>query len=326
MKIINTPFLLKPIGKDYLWGGQKLNDLFAKDIPMNPLAETWECSVHPDGESVIASGEYQGKKLSAVLEEHPYILGSHPGENLPILVKLIDARDNLSVQVHPNDDYALKNEGELGKTEMWYVIETSDEASLIYGYNKNVTRDEIEKASQDGTIEKYLQKVSIKKDDIFFIPAGTVHAICKGALIAEIQENSNITYRLYDYDRVDNCGNKRQLHIKKALDVMNYSMASSPRQPLRVKRFNNGFCAELLCRCKYFQVERFIINTERTRKMAYYKTESNSCSIMLCTEGCGVIFWNGGMIDFYRGDCIFIPANSVELKLHGVSKSLMIGC
>ena len=323
----NTPFLLKPLGKDYLWGGNKLNEDFSKNINMIPLAETWECSVHPDGESIVPGGIYDGQKLSAVLEHHPEYMGTHPGSVFPILIKLIDAKQDLSVQVHPDDDYALEHEGQLGKTEMWYIMEAAKDAKLVYGFSRDVSKEEIERAVVEDRIEKYLQFVPIKKDDVFYIPSGTVHAICAGALIAEVQQNSNVTYRLYDYNRVDKTGKKRELHVNKALDVANFTASPEPRQPLRVKKFKKGYATELLCRCKYFQVERMLLNTERVRTMAELQTGSNSFEVLLCTDGCGTIYWeNGGMLNFYRGDCIFIPANSVELKLQGQAQILRIGC
>ena len=219
---LNKPFFLKPAAKDYLWGGNRLNDDFSKGIDMHPLAETWECSTHPDGPSIVASGEHKGKSLIDVLKEHPEYLGTHPRtkDEMPILVKLIDAKQDLSVQVHPSDEYAQKYEhGQLGKTEMWYVLDATKGSQLVYGFKMNQDKDVVKKAIQNGTVEKYLQKVPVKKNDLFYIKAGTVHAIGAGALIAEIQESSNLTYRLYDYNRIDKSGNKRELHIDKGLAV-----------------------------------------------------------------------------------------------------------
>lgn len=323
----NAPFLLRPAGQDYLWGGNRLNEDFSKNMNMTPLAETWECSVHPDGESTVASGIYDGQRLSAVLLQHPEYMGTHPGSTLPILIKLIDAKKDLSVQVHPADDYALLFEGQLGKTEMWYVIEATKDAKLVYGFSRDVSKIEIERAVKEHRIEKYLQFVPIKKDDVFYVPSGTVHAICAGALVAEVQQNSNVTYRLFDYDRTDRTGEKRELHVNKALDVTNFSASPEPRQPLRVKKFGRGYALELLCRCKYFQVERMLLNTARVKKMAELQTGANSFMVLFCTDGCGTICWeNGGILNFFRGDCIFIPANSVELKLHGQAQLLRVGC
>lgn len=325
------PFLLKPAGKDYLWGGNRLNDDFAKGIDMQPLAETWECSTHPDGPSTIASGPFRGKFLADVLREHPDYLGSHPQTNngeLPVLIKFIDAKRDLSVQVHPSDAYAKEHEnGQLGKTEMWYVLDTVGDANLIYGFNRPIDKATLRKSLLDGTVEHYLQRVKIHKDDVFYIEAGTVHAIGAGALIAEIQESSNLTYRMYDYGRLDKNGKPRQLHIDRALDVARLDGGETPRQPMRVLKYTPGCASELLCRCKYFVVERLLINTERIRQMASFSTAENSFQVLLCIDGCGVAFPDGAeALPFFRGDCLFVPANSVSIRLHGRAQLLKVSC
>lgn len=325
------PFLLKPVGKDYLWGGNRLKYDFGKEIPIEPLAETWECSTHSDGQSIVGSGENSGKLLIEVLRKHPEYLGTHPNTRngeLPILIKLIDAKEDLSIQVHPDDEYAKEHEGEsLGKTEMWYVLDASKEAKLIYGFWHDMDKKSLQESLQNGTIEKHLQKVSVQKDDVFYIEAGKVHAIGAGCLIAEIQESSNLTYRMYDYNRLNQDGKKRPLHIEKALDVIKLKGSATPRQPMRVLRYSRGCAFELLCRCKYFQVERQLLNTQQCRKMADFQTGSNSFQVLLCTDGCGVLLVESGQrIDFFKGDCIFIPANSVPLKLHGKAQLLKVSC
>ena len=325
----NYPFLLKPAGKDYLWGGNRLNEDFKKNINMNPLAETWECSTHPDGQSYVASGEYTGKKLRDVLKKHPEFLGTHPKSNgdLPILVKFIDAKKDLSVQVHPDDEYAFKYEnGQLGKTEMWYVLDATKDASLVYGFKYNMNKSDIKKSIKDGTIEKYLNKVSVKKGDLFYITPGTVHAIGAGALIAEIQENSNLTYRLYDYNRVDKNGKLRQLHIDKALDVLNVNAAKELKQTGRIFIHKNGLSSEFLFRCKYFEVYKENVNTQNIRQLYKFKTSSNSFHTLLCVDGCGIIMYDKESIPFFKGDCIFVPANSVEIRMHGIASFLNISC
>jgi len=316
---MNKPFLLKPSGKDYLWGGQRLNDEFAKEVDLSPLAETWECSTHPDGPSYAASGIFSGKTLADILKDNPQFLGSHPqtqGE-LPILIKFIDAKQDLSVQVHPDDDYARIHEnGQQGKTEMWYVLDAGKNATLTYGLSQSVKKSTLKRAIQQGTVQKYLQKVPIQKDDVFFIASGMIHAIGAGALIAEIQQNSNLTYRLYDYDRTDKYGNKRELHVEKALEVANLQSSKEPRQPLRVLKYRQGMASELLCRCRYFEVYRMIVNTERRQEVTY-RADNISFRVLLCVKGCGMIRFGDETLNIYKGDCIFVPADSVEMQLHG---------
>lgn len=327
MTKLRKPFLLKPAGKDYLWGGNRLNEEFGKNIEMSPLAETWECSTHPDGPSVIINGEFSGRTLAEALRLHPEFLGTHsrlhPGfqGELPILIKLIDAKKDLSIQVHPTDEYASKKEnGQLGKTEMWYILDAAKDAKIIYGLNHTVDKEVLRSAINEGTVEKFLQKIRVHKDELYFIEAGTVHAIGAGTLVAEIQENSNLTYRLYDYDRVDKDGKKRELHIDKALDVANLRSMAEPRQPLRVLRYQPGSARELLCRCEYFEVYRMVINTEK-RERVTFRADSVSFRVLLCLNGYGTLSFPDGQsmvqMEVYKGDCIFVPADSEEITLKG---------
>lgn len=322
------PFKLIPVAKDYLWGGSRLNDDFQLNIPISPFAEAWVCSTHPDGPALVPSIDCS---LSELLKEHPEYLGSHASSvnngELPILIKLIDAKSNLSVQVHPDDEYAKKVEHSLGKTEMWYVLDARPESELIYGFNRNVDEKTVRSAVDNGTIEHYLNHVSVHKGDLFFIEPGTVHAIGAGCLIAEIQESSNVTYRLYDYNRTDKNGHTRPLHVEKALDVMKMSASVSPRQPMRVLQYKSGCASELLTRCKYFQVERLLLNTDVQRGLVDFKTGENSFHALLCVDGCGSISSNNGYaLNFFKGDCIFVPAKSIPLKLHGKAEILKVSC
>ena len=327
---LNKPFLLKPASKDYLWGGRRLKDDFAKETDLTPLAETWECSTHPDGPSIIASGKHTGKTLTDVLKKHPEYIGTHPENKneLPILIKFIDAKKDLSVQVHPDDAYAREHEnGSLGKTEMWYVLDAASDAKLVYGLQHDIDKESIRKSIEQGTIENYLQKVPIRKDDVFYIEAGTIHAIGAGALVAEVQESSNLTYRMYDYDRVDKNGAKRALHVDKALEVANLNSSAAPRQALRVLKYRPGCATEFLCRCKYFQVERMLVNTERIREMVSFQTTGLSFQVLLCLNGCGTIsYGENEMLRFFKGDCIFVPANSISMKIHGTAQFLKVSC
>ena len=325
----NIPLKLIPAAKDYLWGGSRLNDDFGKQITLSPLAETWECSTHPDGQSIVAE---TGETLGDVLIAHPEYLGTHPLKTtngkpeLPIMVKLIDAKKDLSIQVHPNDEFALKVEGSLGKTEMWYVLDAKKDTSLIYGFKTDVEAEQVRKAIADGNIELFLNYVPIHKNDLFYIEAGTVHAINAGALIVEIQESSNITYRLYDYGRVDKDGRQRPLHINKALQVANLKSSAAPRQPMRVLKYHNGCASELLTRCKYFQVERLLLNTELNRELVDFQTGSNSFHALMVVDGCGTLSGKEYMLNFFKGDSIFVPANSIPLKLHGQAQILNVSC
>lgn len=327
--IKNEPFLLSPVYKEVMWGGRRLRDDFNKESGLSIVAESWECSTHKDGISVISTGEHKDKLLSDVLVEHAYYLGSHncDKKELPILVKLIDAEKDLSVQVHPDDEYAKKFEkNSLGKAEMWYVLDARDNTEIIFGFNKDLTKEELATSLFEGNLTKHLQKVNVKKNDVFYIEAGTVHGICAGTLIAEIQQSSNLTYRLYDYDRVDKTGQKRELHTKKAIDVAKFNSSKEPRQPLRVLKYIKGCASELLCRCKYFQVERMLVNTTLNRSMVSFQTDYTTFKVLLCTEGCGTLLGKDEVINFVKGDCIFVPANSVEIKIHGIAQFLCVGC
>ena len=246
-------------------------------------------------------------------------MGTHPerGEGLPILIKFIDAKRDLSVQVHPTDEFAAAHEnGQRGKTEMWYVLDAAKDAKLVYGLRHDTDAEALRESIENGTVEKHLQTVPIAKNDVFFIEAGTIHAIGAGALIAEIQQSSNLTYRLYDYDRVDKNGHKRPLHVQKALAAANLRSSTAPRQPMRVLHYRPGCASELLCRCRYFEVYRMLVNTERRQKVAY-RADAMSFRVLLCVDGCGTVSFCNSASNIYKGDCVFLPADSVELSLHG---------
>ena len=345
----HKPFLLSPAGKDYLWGGDRLITDFHKTSALRPLAETWECSTHPDGTSIAASGAHTGLPLDQILREHPAYLGTHPegilreitsetGARtglLPVLIKLIDAQQNLSIQVHPDDAYAAAHEnGSLGKTELWYVLDAKPGAQLIYGFNRALDPETLRAALQNGTIEKYLQKLPVRKDDVFLIEPGTVHAIGAGVLIAEIQESSNITYRLFDYDRLDKSGRKRPLHHAQAFDVLRLSGSDNPRQPMRTLRYRPGFASELLGRCKYFQVERLLVNTREAQPVDI-STSALSFQVLLCLEGDGTLRIQTSAqkkrqedeaLFFQKGNCLFLPADSAPIALSGKAQLLRVSC
>lgn len=286
--------------KDYIWGGRKLIDEFGKKTDLSCAAECWVLSAHPDGESVITG---ENMTLPEYIKENGEgVLGkdAEKFDFFPILIKLIDAKENLSVQVHPSDEYALRVEGEYGKTEMWYIVDCDEGAYLYYGFNRDMTREEVEKRIKDNTILEVLNKVQVKRGDVFFIEAGTLHAIGGGNLICEIQQNSNTTYRVYDYDRRGKDGKPRPLHIEKALDVMNYKKASEVKMP-------DG---NLLAECKYFTVYKYDINGERSF------AANDSFNSVIVLSGDGVAEEDGEGLEIKKGDSLFIPAGT-EYKIKG---------
>lgn len=316
---------LQPAGMDYLWGGTRLRDEYGKKIEMTPLAETWECSVHPDGPSIVANGEYRGKTLVYVLEKHPEWMGTKvQNSEFPILAKFIDAKKDLSVQVHPDDAYARKYEQQNGKTEMWYVIDADIGAQLIYGFRHKVDEKILRKAVDMGTLDKHLQKVEVHKGDVFYVPAGTIHGIGAGILVAEIQESSNVTYRVYDYDRVDKNGKKRELHFDKAVQVMNMDVTPDVKQKPKIVKHYPGCSRELLCRCKYFEVERIQVT-----KAFSFSVLEESFQVIMCLDGGGQIETmdeNLKPVRFVKGRTLFLPADLGRCLVVGDATVLKIRC
>lgn len=319
------PMLLSPVGKDYLWGGTRLNAEYGKQIDMQPLAETWECSTHPDGPSKVISGKYNGMSLDCVVKLHPEYLGTkiEKKDELPILIKLIDAEKDLSVQVHPDDEYAMAHEHQNGKSEMWYVVDAKEGASLVHGFAHPVTKDILKEAIDEGSLMKHLQKVPVYKNDVFYIPAGTVHAVGAGALIAEIQESSNVTYRVYDYDRTDKNGNKRELHFDKAVDVLDMRAGATVRQKPRMVHYYPGCSREILCRCKYFETERICITKDFS-----FSVLNSSFQVLLCLEGNAGLRVDGmeKPLRIAKGACVFLPAGLGRCYVSGEAIVLKVRC
>ncbi len=316
------PIKLLPAFKDYLWGGTKLKTDFGKKSDLDIVAESWELSTHKDGQSVVAAGPDAGLTLSEYIDKHGEgILGSNAQkfDYFPILIKLIDAKDNLSIQVHPSDDYALKNEGEYGKTEMWYVLDANEGASLYYGFKSEITKDEFEDRINNNTLLDVLNKVEVHKGDMFFIESGTVHAIGKGIVICEIQQNSNTTYRVYDYDRRDANGNPRELHVKKAIDVSNLAPAAQNRSASETVE-HEGFSVTRLAECKYFTVDKVEVDSK-----ADLTVSTDSFKSIVVTDGNGVLTFEGESVDINKGDSIFIPAQDAEYSVSGKCE-LIISC
>ncbi len=319
-----TPIKLTAPLKDYLWGGKRLKEEYNKKSDLEKVAESWELSCHKAGESVIKSGEFEGLTLSQYIEKNGKdVLGSRAKafEEFPILIKLIDAADNLSVQVHPENEYALRVEGEYGKTEMWYIVDCEEGAHLLYGFTKDITKEEFAQRIQDNTLLEVTNKVPVKKGDVFFIDAGTLHAIGKGILIAEIQQNSNTTYRIYDYGRVDAQGNPRELHIEKAKEVTKLTPPTRDTKPQGETEKLEGFERTLLASCEYFKV--FHWNVEES---ATGFASDESFNHILVLDGEFELDYGFGSLGLIKGDSVFIPADMGEYELVGSGEVIVTEC
>lgn len=303
------PFRLAPAYKNYLWGGTRLIDEWGKTPGTETLAESWELASHPDGESVIIDGELAGLKLSEAMKAQPEIVSPkfRPSEAFPLMVKLIDAKQPLSIQVHPFNDYARRVENSKGKTEAWYILAHEEGAYIYLGFRKSVSRREFERAIMDNTLLELLRKVEVKTGDLYFIPAGTIHAIGAGITLAEIQENSNITYRVYDYGRVGADGKPRELHIGKALDVANTF-------PLNITP--PGRKENVIVDCSKFYVEKV--------RGGYCGRAEGGFKFLLCIDGEGEFVCEGLKCELKRGRNVYVPGNcDDEFSLEGSCECLM---
>lgn len=319
MKNFLYPLLLAPVYKDYIWGGERLKKDFGKDTDLSPLAESWELACHKDGTNRVINGECAGRTLQSIIEEHPSIVGEKVGGSnlLPVMVKLIDANDDLSVQVHPDDDYAAKTGCGCGKSEMWYVLDAEENAEIIYGFIETVTKIEFETSIKNGSLMGIVNRVKVKKGDVYFTKAGTLHAIGKGTLVAEIQQNSNTTYRVYDYGRKGKDGKHRPLHIEDALNVTVLEKTCQPKIKLNYIE-TNGHIETLLTECPYFR-----------SKLIKLKGEINlfagreSFHHLLCTESYGVFEWKGTKISLKKGDSLLVPAGCGEYTITGTLEYIL---
>ncbi len=304
---------LRPSFKDYLWGGHKLVDEFNKEYDGDILAESWEMSCHKDGPSYIVGGAFDGMTLSEYIDKNgKEVLGSNCDkfEDFPILIKLIDAKKDLSVQVHPDNEYALKNEGQYGKTEMWYIVDCEPGAQLFYGFKSEISKEEFEKRIKENTLTDILNAVKVKKGDVFFIDAGTIHAIGKDILIAEIQQNSNVTYRVYDYGRKGADGKERELHVDKAVEV-------TKRMPPTEKSFSPDIAS-----CEYFTVDKLYLDGEYFSKVSGTVTDKSFMNVLFLS-GSGEIVCGEEKMSFKKGDSFFLTANSGEYEVSGKCEALV---
>lgn len=313
-----TPIKTQPVFKQYIWGGSALKDKYNKDIQDNFAAESWEISCHDDGLSLVAEGEHKGRTLKEVIfENKEQMLGDSECEQFPLLVKLLDANDKLSVQVHPDDAFAFEHEsGSLGKTEMWYVVDAKPGAKLVYGLKDGVTREQFAEAIEQGTLEELLNFVPVEKGDTFFIPSKTIHAICEGLLIAEIQQSSNTTYRVFDYNRKDKNGNTRELHTEKAIAVASMDNVEGKEKVVPETVMVNDTKVSVLVNCEFFDVIKYEVSGD-------IMIADEGFQLFVCTEGSGKLVYDGGETEFVAGDSVFIPAALKNYTICGEAEVLI---
>ena len=311
---------LTPVVKDYIWGGTRLREQFGIDFPCERTAEAWMLSCHPDGRTRVANGEHSGMTLPKVLTKHPEYMGTHAKNfnMFPLMIKLIDARESLSLQVHPDDEYAMLNDDDQGKDELWYVIDCDEDSEIICGFAEEMNQEEFKLAVESGAILDSVVHYNPKPGDVFYIEAGTVHAIGAGVLIAEIQQNSNATYRIYDYDRADEEGNKRPLHLNKAIDVTITVPSPVPQGAAGEPESIDQRTETLLGKCRCFSSR--LVETGRTTHMTVGR-ESFASVVMI--DGSARFISEDDDIELKKGDSAFIPAGFGELTVTGKSKFIL---
>lgn len=310
---------LTPSVADNIWGGTRLITEYGIQTDKNPAAEAWVLSCHPAGPSTIQNGEFAGKTLQDAYLADKSICGTKGAgyEFFPLLIKFIDAKQNLSIQVHPDDEYAMRVEGEYGKTEAWYILDCDPNAELILGFKKEISVEEFKKAAQSDEMMDVCNHIKVKKGDLFFIESGTMHAICKGILLAEVQQNSNTTYRIYDYGRLGKDGKPRELHVDKAADVTKLCPPSIPDASERpTETFENATRAELTT-CDLFTMYELKVDGK-------YSSVADEASFvsLLCLEGNATVKCGDGELSLKKGESIFIPANSGEFTIDGTVEIL----
>lgn len=307
------PMKMLPAFKDYLWGGGQLKEKYGKQTDFDRVAESWELSCYPGSASVVENGAFAGLPLPEVLRLHPEFASDCAGE-FPLLVKLIDAKQPLSLQVHPVDEYALAHEKQFGKNEMWYVMDCEPGAELIVGFWEPVAKSELPDLIVSGSIMDKVRRVKVRPGDCYAIPAGMLHAIGAGILIAEVQQSSNVTYRVFDYNRVDASGNPRELHIEKAVEVLETSLQAENSASASVAR-KDGHTEKLLCDWKYFRSTLLDFDSRAD-------LFSSGFCCLLVLEGNLRVAWSQGQIAVTPGESLFIPAGLGGYALIGHGKVL----
>ena len=312
------PLRMHPCYKSYLWGGNRLKSEFGKTDAPEITAESWELACHPDGNSVVAEGPLCGKTLEQLgqMDRDGFWGTACPPGAFPIIVKFIDAKEKLSIQVHPSDESALL--GEHGKAEMWYIVDCEPQAFLYLGFSRRITREELLRRAEDGSICDVLNRVPVSKGDVFYIVPGTIHAIGAGIVIAEIQQNSNTTFRVYDYHRKGPDGQLRQLHLERAADVTSYlPIIPEECRANSVVTFQ-GFTMTEMFTCQFFRAYRVDVRVSVTLSCS-----RQSFQHILCVEGDGKISWRNRDYTLSIGDSFFIPAMMGEYKISGTCRVLL---
>lgn len=312
------PIKISYVAKSRIWGGKTLYERFSKGNGSENIGETWELTVRDDETSVVLSGDYAGLTLREYIEKNSGVLGTnYKGGRFPLLIKFIDACECLSVQVHPDDEYAEKTEHGLGKTEMWYIIDAKKGAKIVYGFADNVTREEFAKAARNGNIDSVLGWREVRAGETYFIPSGLLHAIGEGILIAEIQQNSDLTYRVFDYDRKDANGNRRELHVEKAIDVSR-PFDENEINAIRFSERDELDDENTLAHCRYFRVSKYSVSGEKV-----LGTTVDSFASFLCISGKGSLVYEDVTIDFSAGDSIFVPAGLDNIHVLGENQLIV---
>ena len=313
------PFAVEPACKDYLWGGTRLRDEWGLGGGMPRVAESWSLSAHPDGDGRVLNGPCAGMTLSSALRQHPQLASPDaPDAPFPLMVKLIDAALPLSIQVHPDDAYAAQHhEGERGKTEMWYVLDRTPGAFLYLGFRRGVPRGEVERRARDGTLPELLRRIEVQPRDAFFIPAGTVHAIGGGILLAEVQQSSNLTYRLFDYGRLGPDGRPRPLHLERALDVARLEPVDPTPPGARPWQDLAGGRLRVLADCPAFRSGLLKL------KGACTIPAQGRFLSLLCLAGEASLSGEEGVLAVSRGTSLLIPAGSPACRIEGSAELLL---
>lgn len=305
---MQEPMFLKPVFQEKIWGGSRLRSVFGFDIPNDKIGEDWAISAHPHGVSVVENGEYQGQKLDELWQNHKELFGNPTEPVFPLLIKILDAEDELSVQVHPDDAYGMKHEGELGKTECWYIIDAEPGAEIIYWHHAK-TREELAEMIQDGRWDDLLKKVPVKKGDFFYVPSGTIHAIGKGIMILETQQSSDTTYRVYDYDRKDANGNTRELHIQQSIDVTTVPAITPQIQMKEVRKGNSSIVT-------YLETEFFNVYEWDIKGITSFKKQA-PYTLATVIDGAGELVVNEKNYPLTKGASFILPNDVTEWTVQG---------